>query len=140
MVAHNGGALARGSQPSHHLLWRARCSPPTTRYGREWARLLWHGPTGSQHDRKTGPTLFWRAGNSSTAPTRPTERTCSRSGARPHRPLRWSTRGLRNLGTTTTARTDAAGSVGTTHKSSGATPKRWDAQWREAKDGRCGSA
>jgi hypothetical protein len=62
------------------------------------------------------------------------------SPARPHPPRRWSMRGPRNLGTTTTARTDVAACAGTTPKSSGATPKKWDARWREAKDARCGFA
>jgi hypothetical protein len=43
-------------------------------------------------------------------------------------PPRWSTRGPRNLGTMTTPRTDVAACAGTTRRSSGATPKKWDAQ------------
>jgi hypothetical protein len=105
-----------------------------------WEWLLWRGPIAWPHVRKTRPTLCWRASNSSTARTRPTAKTCSRSQARPHRRPRWSTHGPPNLGTTTTARTDVAVCAGTTPKSSGATPKKSDAQWREAEDARFGFA
>ena len=65
---------------------------------------------------------------------------CSRSPARPHRPRRWSTRGPRNPGTTTTLRTDVAACAGTTRKSSGAARKKWDARWRGQEDERSGFA
>src|SRR5260370_3510710 len=60
--------------------------------------------------------------------------------ARPHHRRKWSTPGPPNPETTTTARTDAAACAATTPKSSGATPKKWDAQWREAEAARFGFA
>ena len=129
-----------GHARPHYPLSHAACSLPTTLCGREWECLPWRGPTGWPRDRKTGRTRSWRASNSSTVQTRPTARTCSRLPVRLHRLRKWSTPGRRNLGTTTTFRTDAAVCAGTTRKSSGVTRKKWDAQWREGEDARSGSA
>ncbi len=108
--------------------------------GRGRECLRWHGPIGWPRARKTGRTVSWRAGNSCTVQSRPTARTCTRLTVRRHRRRRLSTRGRRSLETTTTFRTDAAACAGTTRKSSGATRKKWDAQWREGEDARSGSA
>jgi hypothetical protein len=109
-------------------------------FGRESEWLLWRGPVGWKYVRETGPILSWREGSSSTARTRPTARTCSKSRARPHHPRRWSRYGPRKFRTTTTNRTDVAACVGTTLKSFGVTQKKSDAQWREEEDARFGFA
>jgi hypothetical protein len=48
--------------------------------------------------------------------------------------------GPRSPATTTTAQTDVAACAGTTRKSSGPAPRKWDAQWPEAEDARFGFA
>src|SRR6185369_12277936 len=78
------------------------------------------------------------AGNSPIVRNRPTGRTCLRSPARRHHPRKWSTRGPRNPETTTTTRTGVAAFADTTRKLYGAKPKKWDARWLEAQDGRFG--